>query len=187
MAVLRGVYNCLKEGGEFYFSDVYSDRRIPEHMQHNKVLWGECISGALYVEDFIRYCHKVGFTDPRIIEKREFKIHNEKLKGIVQDIKFYSITFRLFKLNDLESKCEEYNQVAIYNGGIQEQMNRYQLDDHHIFPINKKIKVCGNTADMLGKSWLSKYFTVIGDKSKHYGLFDCQNKETTVLKSGGCC
>ena len=187
LKVLKEVYNCLKEGGEFYFSDVYSDRRIPEEIQQHKELWGECVSGALYIEDFIRYCHKVGFQDPRIIEKREFKIHNDKLRNIVKDITFYSITFRLFKLKDLETKCEEYNQVAIYNGGIQKQMNGYQLDDHHYFPKNKEIKVCGNTADMLEKSWLSKYFNVNGDKSKHYGLFDCQKKDETELLKGSCC
>ena len=73
----------------------------------------------------------------------------------MKDITFYSITFRLFKLKDLETKCEEYNQVAIYNGGIQKQMNGYQLDDH-LFSKNKEIKVCGNTAVVLEKSWLSR-------------------------------
>nr|WP_256201584.1 methyltransferase domain-containing protein [Nitrosomonas eutropha] len=28
-AVLRGVQYLLKDGGEFYFSDVYADRRVP--------------------------------------------------------------------------------------------------------------------------------------------------------------
>lgn len=28
-AVLRGVFSLLKPGGEFYFSDVYADRRVP--------------------------------------------------------------------------------------------------------------------------------------------------------------
>ena len=32
-SVLREVYNALKEGGEFYFSDVYCDRRLPKHVQ----------------------------------------------------------------------------------------------------------------------------------------------------------
>ena len=29
-AVFKQVYNILKEGGEFYFSDVYSSQRIPK-------------------------------------------------------------------------------------------------------------------------------------------------------------
>ncbi len=48
------IFRVLKEGGELYYSDVFSDRRIPEHLQKDKVLWGECLSGALYIEDFRR-------------------------------------------------------------------------------------------------------------------------------------
>lgn len=29
------------------------------------VLLGECLGGALYVQDFLRLCRQVGFTDPR--------------------------------------------------------------------------------------------------------------------------
>jgi len=36
------------------FSDVYSDRRIPENLRKDPVLWGECLSGALYWNDFLK-------------------------------------------------------------------------------------------------------------------------------------
>ena len=57
-AVFEQAYNLLKKGGEFYFSDIYSDRRIPENLRNNKVLWGECLSGALYWNDFIQLAKK---------------------------------------------------------------------------------------------------------------------------------
>ena len=44
----------LKDGGELYFSDMYADRRIPESIKKDKVLWGEGLTGALYIEDFRR-------------------------------------------------------------------------------------------------------------------------------------
>jgi len=56
--VLSEVYRILKPGGELYYSDVFSDRRIPEELQKDKVLWGECLSGALYIEDFRRMMQK---------------------------------------------------------------------------------------------------------------------------------
>ena len=59
--VLKEIWRILKEGGELYFSDVYSDRRIPEYLQKDKVLWGECLTGALYIEDFRRMMQSVGF------------------------------------------------------------------------------------------------------------------------------
>jgi len=40
-AVFREVYRVLKPGGELYFGDIYSDRRIPLELQKDKVLWGE--------------------------------------------------------------------------------------------------------------------------------------------------
>ena len=119
---------------QFYFSDVYCDRRVPESVQKDKILWGECISGAMYTNDFVRLCHKVGFTDPRQLESNDIEITDPSLKGkcvfwlsctnfnfmidIVGNAKFFSVTFRLFKLPDLETKCEDYGQFAIYKGTI---------------------------------------------------------------------
>jgi len=65
-AVLRETFRVLKPGGEFYFSDVYSDRRIPEALTHDPVLYGECLSGAMYWNDFLQLSRKSGFTDPRL-------------------------------------------------------------------------------------------------------------------------
>lgn len=38
-AVIRGMYDALKVGGEAFFSDVYCDRRLPEEVRKNDVLW----------------------------------------------------------------------------------------------------------------------------------------------------
>ncbi|MDO6805144.1 methyltransferase domain-containing protein, partial [Wenyingzhuangia sp. 1_MG-2023] len=39
-AVLKGVHQLLKPGGEFFFSDVYSDRRVPAAVRNDPVLYG---------------------------------------------------------------------------------------------------------------------------------------------------
>ncbi len=51
-AVLQHCLALLKEGGELHFSDVYASRRIPAKLQRDPMLWGECLSGALYWNDF---------------------------------------------------------------------------------------------------------------------------------------
>ena len=37
--VLSEAYRVLKPGGEFFFSDVYADRRVPEAAQKDEVIY----------------------------------------------------------------------------------------------------------------------------------------------------
>jgi hypothetical protein len=46
-AVLRGAYELLKLGGELYFADVYCDRRLPNSVTADPVLYGECLALVL--------------------------------------------------------------------------------------------------------------------------------------------
>eukprot|EP00455_Lapot_gusevi_P004494 TRINITY_DN1185_c0_g3_i1.p1 TRINITY_DN1185_c0_g3~~TRINITY_DN1185_c0_g3_i1.p1 ORF type:complete len:355 (-),score=83.02 TRINITY_DN1185_c0_g3_i1:67-1131(-) len=187
-SVLQGVYRALKNGGEFYFSDVYADRRLPQAVRQHPVLFGECLGGALYIQDFIRLCHEVGFLDPREMIRTPIKVHDEELAALVGNTQFYSITYRLFKLPGLlESKCEDYGQVAYYRGTLPGAPHKFVLDDHHVFQTNKRKLVCGNTASMLADSWLGQHFVIEGDRSVHYGLFDCSPAGSSGSTSGGCC
>jgi arsenite methyltransferase len=65
-AVLRGALRLLKPGGELYFSDVYCDRRLPLTVKADPVLYGECLGGALYWNDFPPMAKAAGFLDPRL-------------------------------------------------------------------------------------------------------------------------
>jgi SAM-dependent methyltransferase len=78
-AVLRGVHRLLKEGGEFYFSDVYADRRVPAELRNDPVLYGECLGGALYWNDFLRLATRHGFHDPRLVEDRPLQLSDPEL------------------------------------------------------------------------------------------------------------
>src|SRR3546814_11900019 len=66
-AVLAGAHRLLKDGGEFYFSDVYADRRVSDEARQDPVLYGECMGGALYWNDFLRHAFRNGFPDPRLM------------------------------------------------------------------------------------------------------------------------
>jgi hypothetical protein len=61
---------------------------------YTQVLWGECVSGALYIEDFVRMARDVGFTDPRVLSAAPIEINDAELKDVVGEAKFYSITYR---------------------------------------------------------------------------------------------
>lgn len=59
-----------------------------------QVLWGECISGAMYISDFEREARKVGFIDPRILTSAPIQIHDPELQLLLGEAKFFSITYR---------------------------------------------------------------------------------------------
>ena len=191
-AVLREAYRVLAPGGEMYFSDVYCDRRLPVEARKHPVLVGECLGGALYEEDFLRLARAAGFTDPRRFAAPEaIEVKDEALKLILGEAKFTSVTYRLFKLpGRLETLCEDYGQAARYKGTMEGAKHACILDDHHVFETGKWYEVCGNTASMVGESWMGKHFDIIGDRSKHYGVFGgCGEKDVVIATNNGgsCC
>ncbi|GJM13499.1 MAG: methyltransferase [Pseudohongiella sp.] len=171
-AVLSEAYRVLREGGEFYFSDVYCDRRIPAHLVNDKELYGECLSGALYWNDFANLAKEVGFADPRIVESRRLTIENESVQEKTEGFRFYSVTYRLFKLPELEAACEDYGQAIKYVGGLDEEPLHFRLDDHHVFEAGKIVPVCGNTWFMLANTRYRSFFEFYGNFENHYGIFE---------------
>lgn len=169
--VIKQIYKILKHGGEFYFSDIYADRRLTDEMKKNPLLYGECLGGALYWKDFERIAKKAGFIDPRVVSKRVVAIKNEEIQRLVENVTFYSITYRLWKLQGLEDACEDFGHIAIYRGGIPESPFKFMLDGTHIFEKYRPERVCGNTALMLSDTRFKDYFDVIGSFKKHLGLF----------------
>ena len=187
--ILQKVFDVLKFGGEMYFADVYADRRVPNSITHDPILQGECLGGALYYRDFERIAKKVGFTDPRIVTRKLINIHNPKIKDMIGNIQFYSITYRLWKLKDLEDACEDYGHMAVYNGQMSESNSKFELDDGHVLYKNKSERVCGNTAIMLSGTRFKQYFQIMGGFEEHFGAF--QSKSMVVTKesnnSSNCC
>lgn len=170
--VLKDVYELLKPGGEMYFSDVYSDRRISETLQADPVLWGECLSGALYWNDFLRLAKNAGFTDPRSVKNNPITIENKEIQAKCGDIQFFSVTYRLWKIDNLEDECEDYGQAVAYKGTIEHSEHSFDLDNHHNFPKHKILPVCGNTYLMLQSTRYSDHFEFYGTWDTHYGVFE---------------
>jgi len=191
--VLQDVHNLLKPGGEMYFSDVYSDRRISKELQNDPVLWGECLSGALYWNDFLRISKNAGFADPRSVKNNLITVENKELQEKCGDIRFYSVTYRLWKIDNLEDNCEDYGQAVAYNGTIEHNQHSFDLDDHHNFPKGKVMPVCGNTYLMLQSTRYKDHFKYYGTWDTHYGIFEgCGGSmpfgsSDNSLEEGSCC
>lgn len=188
--VFSEIFRVLKPGGELYFSDVFADRRVPTHLKDDPVLLGECLAGALYKEDFRRLLSDLGCRDFRAISSAPIALNNAEIIKKIGMINFVSITFRAFKL-DLEDRCEDFGQIAYYMGTIPDHPHSFVLDDHHEFQTRKPMLVCGNTADMVSKTWYREHFDLLGAKDVHLGLFDCgpapSPQAPSDCSTGACC
>jgi len=171
--VFSELIRVLKPGGELYFSDVYCDRRLPPEAAHDPVLLGECLGGALYVEDFRRLLSGLGVADFRSISRAPLELHDPDVLEKAGAARFSSDTIRLFKIDGLEDRCEDYGQLAVYRGTIPGHPRDFTLDDHHVFAAGTPVRICSNTALMLSASRYGKHFRIQGDTTTHYGLFDC--------------
>ncbi len=186
-AVFSEIFRVLKPGGELIFSDVFAGRRVPLDLQADPVLHGECLAGALYSEDFRRMLLNLGIRDYRILSSRRLELGSREIEEKIGMVDFHSVTVRVFNLPALEDRCEDYGQTATYDGGITDWPHYFDLDDHHRFITGKPMLVCGNTAAMLQETRYGKHFTVTGDRSVHYGAFDCGPASATEQATGGTC
>ena len=188
-ATYREIFRVLKPGGELFIADVFADRRVPETLRQDPILYGECLSGAMYTEDFRRLLLRLGINDYRLLSSRRLTINNAEIEEKVGNIGFYSLTVRAFKL-DIEDKCEDHGQVATYLGTIAGQPHQFVLDDHHTFETGRPMLVCGNTAAMVADTRYGKHVRVLGDTSQHFGLFDRGSAPVVASADalpGGCC
>lgn len=170
-SVFRAAHRLLKPGGELYFSDIYADRRVPVALLDDPILHGECLAGALYWGDFATLAKDAGFADPRLVTDRPLAIGDSAIKTKLEGIGFFSATYRLFKLDGLEPRCEDYGQAVLYKGGIAASERMFVLDKHHAIEAGRVFPVCGNSWRMLSETRFAPYFDFIGNFSRHFGAF----------------
>ena len=193
-AVFAAAHRLLKPGGEMYFSDVYADRRPPPGLMADPVVRGECLAGALYWNDFLSLAKATGFGDPRLVSDRPLAVSNPMIEAAVAPIRFFSATYRLWKLDGLEPACEDYGQAVRYRGGIEGAEAAFELDKHHRIEAGRIFPVCGNTWRMLKDTRFQTHFDFLGDFSRHFGIFEGCGTSLPFSPAvagaparGGCC
>ncbi len=188
-AVLNEAWRLLRNGGEMYFSDIYADRRIPDELRSDPVLYGECLSGALYWKDFVQLARVAGFSDPRAVEARPVTVEDAGLAAKLGDIRFYSVTYRLFRLEGLEPGSEDYGQSVRYLGGIAYHARRLRFDRHQVFDCGKPVRVSTNTFRMLAESRFRPFFEFAAGPGIHLGSFVSAEgwRSQPVTQVQACC
>ncbi|NXH19352.1 AS3MT methyltransferase, partial [Bucco capensis] len=170
-AVLREAYRVLKPGGEMYFSDVYASQHLSETIRTHRVLWGECVAGALYWRDLYSIAEEVGFNPPCLVTASPITIGNKELEGIIGDCRFISATFRLFKV---PSSSQTGPAQVIYNGGIVGHEQELVFDANFTFKEGEVVDVDAEMAAILRSSRFAEEFLI-------------QTGEANSAAQQGCC
>ncbi|MEM1385240.1 MAG: methyltransferase domain-containing protein [Pseudomonadota bacterium] len=185
-SVLAGAYRLLKPGGEMYFSDIYADRRIGAELRADPMLYGECLTGALYTRDFERIAAETGFARPRVLRWNPVEVSSSEARAKIANIGFSSVLYRSFKLSDRPGE-EDYGQTACYNGGLTGAEEGLELDQDTVLPVGEETRVSAETFAILSESRLAAYVELTGGDGVHRGAFDARNGATAAEARATCC
>ena len=87
--VFSEMARVIKKGGHFVVSDIVSDKDVPQKMRDDSQLWGECISGAVRRDLFLKAIEDAGFFGLMI--EKEFLWREE------ESVSFISVTIKGYR------------------------------------------------------------------------------------------
>lgn len=162
------VARVLKEGGEWYFTDVFSNRRIPQAKANDMKMRALRLGGAMYINDFRRMVQHHGMLDPRypFTFKTPLEASEQEL---FPDTDFATITARVMASDWSEDVCESYGETVTYKGNLADYPDEFVFDFNIKFPTGKTCPVCGNVSSIAAHSRYSVAFEVTGNRDQHIG------------------
>ena len=167
-AYVREVHRILKDDGEWYFTDVFSGRRIPEALGKDIPARADRLAGAIYVGDFRRLVQRNGFNDPRYLLNFKTPV-NDAERARYGAVEFATLTVRVLKSDWSEDVCESYGETVCYDGSLPDYPDFFLFEHNIKFPAGKECVVCGNVTSVAAHSRYAKVFKVVGDRSTHVG------------------
>lgn len=182
--VFSEIYRVLKPGGELYFSDVFCDRRMPEELRRDPVLRGECLGGAIYLDDFRRMMARQGWDDCLYTVIDDIHVSDLALETKLGFTGFTSRTVRAIKAAGLEDRHENYGQTARYLGTIPESPRYFDLTDEIRLIKGREVAISSNMAEMLAQSRYGAHFA-IKQRGAHRGAFDFERAQDAVAARRG--
>ena len=191
-SVFAAAAALLKPGGELYFADVYADRPMPKALAAHPVLYGECLAGALYWEDFESMAIEAGFTAPRVVEHRRLSVVDPALKALVEPVRFASVTARLFKSGGADRAARGHDAVLRYNGALAGAEDIFHLDALNEFARRAPRLADAATVSLLTGSRYAGYFDIVDAKqcgpARTYATPDLFADEADPARFvSGCC
>lgn len=168
-AYLHEVQRVLKDGGEFYFTDVFTDVRIPAALSGDMAKRAAYLGGAMYIGDFKRLCHMNDLADPRFLITNKTPLSAEE-KQAFDGIAFATITCRVMNSPVAEDVCEAFGETITYDGSLPDFPDYFLFDKDIKFPKGITCTVCSNVAAVA--AYGSRYGVCLnytGNEERHLG------------------
>ncbi|HBR51499.1 MAG TPA: ubiquinone biosynthesis methyltransferase UbiE [Nitrospira sp.] len=89
--VFREMYRIAKLGGRFTISDIVADQTVPQYLVHDTQKWGDCLSGALTLTDYMSGMTAAGFLGIHLVKFSPWQV--------IDGIHFFSVTLTGYKLS----------------------------------------------------------------------------------------
>lgn len=89
--VFQEMYRVAKPGGRFTISDIVSDQTVPQYLVHDTQKWGDCLSGALTLSDYMNGMTAAGFLGIHLVKFSPWRV--------IDGIHFFSVTLTGYKLS----------------------------------------------------------------------------------------
>lgn len=88
--VFREMFRVCKTGGRFTISDIVADQPVPQYLVHDAKKWGDCLSGALTLSNYIAGMVEAGFLGIHLTTYAPWQV--------IDGIQFFSVTLTGYKL-----------------------------------------------------------------------------------------
>jgi SAM-dependent methyltransferase len=88
--VFREMFRVAKAGGRFTISDIVADHPVPQYLVHDAEKWGDCLSGALTLTEYMAGMKEAGFAGIHLVTSSPW----QRIDGI----HFFSVTLTGYKL-----------------------------------------------------------------------------------------
>jgi arsenite methyltransferase len=146
--VFGEMFRVMRPGGRFTISDIVSDQPVPNYLVHDPEKWGNCLSGALQVGDYMTGMVEAGFL----------AVHQVKFTPwqAIDGIHFFSITLTGYKLPAPEAFCDGYATLTGPFRAVTDELGQ-------TYHRGQARRIDDRTAQLLGAAPLQAFFLMTRD------------------------
>lgn len=147
--VFGEMFRVAKPGGRFTVSDIVADQTVPQYLVHDVKKWGDCLSGALTLTDYIAGMVGAGFLGVHMITFSPWQV--------IDGIHFFSVTLTGYKLP--AAVANPFVRFATLRGPF----NRVVDERGNIYQRGIPQPITGDDVLLLGHAPLAEHFVLTGE------------------------